>query len=162
VRVMALALGFGWTVFLPAPAASAGTPVVVAQGKDMPDMPHPAAPPAARTPEERMQQRFPQPVRVGDLIGLRVLDDYDITIGRVHRVVRAPGDKIQLIVTHGSWFGRGGRLVAVPIEAVAILGRQIAALDMSPAEFAAAPSWSGEGVQGLADDEVIRIALTRR
>ena len=31
------------------------------------------------TPAERMQARFPQPVRVGDLIGLPLLDDLDGT-----------------------------------------------------------------------------------
>lgn len=114
------------------------------------------------TPEEKMRRRFPQPVRVGDLIGLPVLDDDDVTLGRVRQVVRAADGKISLIVSYGGWFGWGSRLVAVPIEVVAILARQIAALDMPPSEFAAAPTWQGTGVQVLASDETIRIALGRR
>lgn len=109
-----------------------------------------------------MRRRFPQPVRVGDLIGLPVLDDDDVTLGRVRQVVRAADGKISLIVSYGGWFGWGSRLVAVPIEVVAILARQIAALDMPPSEFAAAPTWQGTGVQVLASDETIRIALGRR
>jgi hypothetical protein len=35
---------------------------------------------------ERMRRRFPQPVRVGDLIGLRVLHDNDVTVGLVRHV----------------------------------------------------------------------------
>jgi hypothetical protein len=50
------------------------------------------------TPEQRMQRRFPQPVRVGDLIGLPVLDDSHRTLGFVHDVVRTPQNKIELIV----------------------------------------------------------------
>jgi ribosomal 30S subunit maturation factor RimM len=45
-----------------------------------------------------MQRRFPQPVRVGDLIGLPVLDDSHRTLGFVHDVVRTPQNKIELIV----------------------------------------------------------------
>lgn len=114
------------------------------------------------TPEEKMRRRFPQPVRVGDLIGLPVLDDDDVTLGRVRQVVRRADGKILLIVSYGGWFGWGSRLVAVPIEVVAILARQIAALDMPPSEFAAAPTWQGTGAQVLASDETIRIALGRR
>jgi hypothetical protein len=146
----------------PALAGDAGTPAVLAQGKDMPDMPRPAAPPEATTPEGRMARRFPQPVRVGDLIGLRVLDDGDVTIGYVRQVVRTSEGKILLIVAYGTWFGHGGRLVAVPIEVVAIFGRQIASLDMEPEEYAAAPTWTGTGAQPIPDDEKIRIALTNR
>ena len=56
----------------------------------------PASPPKspdALSPEEKMQRRYPQPVRVGDLIGLPVLDDQDRTLGRVKSVVRTAGGK---------------------------------------------------------------------
>ena len=125
---------------------------------------HGAAPPpvATDTPEEKMRKRFPQPVRVGDLIGLPVLDDDDSTIGRVRQVVRTPEGKIKLIVSYGGWFGFGARPVAVPIEVVAILARQINSVDMQPREYAAASTWPGTGAQVLPNDEMIRIALGRR
>jgi PRC-barrel domain len=129
--------------------------------------------PAAPMPTEaeaRMQRRFPQPVRVGDLIGLPVLDDNDSTLGHVRQVVRSPDGKIRLIVSYGGWLGGwlnwGGRPVAVPIELVGILGRQIAAIDMPRKEFAAAPTWAtsgaADGDQPILAGETIRIALTRR
>jgi hypothetical protein len=125
---------------------------------------HGAPPPlvAADTPEQKMQKRFPQPVRVGDLIGLPVLDDDDSTIGRVRQVVRTPEGKIKLIVSYGGWLGFGARPIAVPIEVVAILARQINSIDMQPREYAAAPTWPGTGAQTLPDNEMIRIALGRR
>lgn len=114
------------------------------------------------TPEQKMQKRFPQPVKVGFLVGLPVLDDNDSTLGFVTRVVRTSDGKIQLIVPYGGWFGRGGRPVAVPIETVAILARQIAAVDMPREEFDEAPTWQeGQGM-ALPPDETIRIAITRR
>jgi len=76
--------------------------------------------------------------------------------------VRTPEGKIKLIVSYGGWLGFGTRPVAVPIEVVAILARQINAVDMPPSEFAVAPSWSGSGAQVLPNDEMIRIALGRR
>jgi hypothetical protein len=112
--------------------------------------------------EERMRRRFPQPVRVGDLIGLRVLDDNDSTIGFVRQVVRTPQDKIKLIVSYGGWFGWGARPVAVPIEVVAILGRQLASLDMPPSEYRTAPTWQGTDATVLPNDATIRVALGRR
>jgi len=48
---------------------------------------------------ERMQARFPQPVLVGDLIGLPVLDDSSCMLGHVREVVRTADDKIELIVS---------------------------------------------------------------
>jgi hypothetical protein len=116
----------------------------------------------AMTPEERMNRRFPQPVRVGDLISLRVLDDRDVTIGLVRKVVRTPQGKVLLLVSQGGWFGWGERVVAAPIEVMAIFGRQLASLDMNPSEYASAPSWVEGGGTPIPDDEIIRIALTRR
>jgi hypothetical protein len=114
------------------------------------------------TPEIKMARRFPQKVRTGDLIGLPMLDDNDVTLGHVTKVVRTPEGKIKLIVSYSSWFGWFGRPVAVPIEAVAILARQIASLDMQPPEYAKAPTWVEGKDQPIPDNEIIRIAITRR
>jgi hypothetical protein len=110
---------------------------------------------------ERMNRRYPQPVRVGDLIGLPVLDDRSSTLGFVRHVVRTPAGKIELIVSYSRWFGWFGRPVAVPIEAVGIEGRQVASLDMARSEYAAAPTWQGRDATALPDDATIRIALAR-
>ena len=112
--------------------------------------------------EEAMRRRFPQPVRVGDLIGLPVLDWGDSTIGRVRQVVRTPAGKIVLIVGVGGWFGIGARPVAVPLEVVAILARQIDALDMTREEIETAPTWDSSKGQPIDANERIRIALARR
>jgi hypothetical protein len=141
-------------------------PMVVAEGGAYSD-PQAAQAPAADaeenlSPEEKMRRRFPQPVRVGDLIGLPLLDWDDSTIGYVRHVVRTPEGKIQLIVNQGRLFGWGGRLVQVPIEAVAILARQLDLLDISVEEFRAAPAWSAATTQPIPSDDMIKIALSRR
>ncbi len=112
--------------------------------------------------DERMNRRFPQPISVGALIGLPVLDDYDSTLGFVRQVVRTPQGKIELVVSYSKWFGWFGRPVAVPLAAVAILGRQLASLDMPPSEYAAAPTWQETAGMTLPSDATVRVALGRR
>jgi hypothetical protein len=111
---------------------------------------------------ERMGRRFPQPVRVGDLIGLPLLDENSRTIGYVRKVVRTRANKIELVVDYDGWFGWEARPVAVPIEVVGIQGRDLASLDMPRSEYAAAPAWQPTDETAIPDDDSIRIALSRR
>jgi hypothetical protein len=110
---------------------------------------------------ERYLRRFPQPVSVGHLIGLPVLDLDASTMGYVRQVVRTPQGKIELIVSYSRWWGWFGRLVAVPIEVVGIEGRQLVSLDMAPREYTAAPTWQKGDAQPLSPDATIKIALAR-
>src|SRR5215468_9359884 len=109
--------------------------------------------------EARFARRFPQKVKIGDLIGLPVLDDDDVTLAHVSHVVRSPEGKIKLIVSYSRWFGWFGRPVAVPIEAVAILAKQIASIEMPPAEYQKAPTWTAGTDTVVPEDEIVRIAV---
>jgi len=160
---MVLGLAIGSAIVLVAPARAAAISdrafgvaqaMVPPTGMGDADKPMPM--------QERMQRRFPQPVRVGDLIGLRVLDDNDSTIGFVRQIVRTPQNKIELIVAYGGWFGWGARPVAVPIEVIGIEGRQLASLDMPRNDYAAAPTWQQSDATVLPNDASIRVALARR
>ena len=118
-----------------------------------------------------MRRRFPQPVRVGDLIGLPVLDWQDSTIGYIHQVVRTPAGRIQLVVPYSSWLGWARtvcvlgwcrRPVAVPLETVAILARQVDLLDIGRDELDAAPTFEPSQAKAIDANETITIAITRR
>jgi len=50
----------------------------------------------------------------------------------------------------------------VPLETVAILGRQIGVLDIDRKDFPTLPTWQGTGATGISPDETIRIAIARR
>jgi hypothetical protein len=118
------------------------------------------------SPEQKYERRYPQPVKVGFLAGLPVLDERDVTYGYIRDVVRTPENKIALVVPYREWLGWaptdwGRKSVAVPLEAVAILARQVAALDFSRDQFAAASAYAGDG-KPLGPDETIRIAVYRR
>jgi hypothetical protein len=111
--------------------------------------------------KERMSKRFPQPVRVGDLVGLPVTDLRSSTLGYVREVARTPQGDIELIVSYSPWWGWFGHPVAVPIEAVGIEGRQIVSMDMSPQEYANTPSWVRTNETTLPEDATINIPLSR-
>lgn len=111
--------------------------------------------------EQRYRARYPQSARVGDLIGLPVVDLHSSTIGRVQHIVRTPQGKIDFIVSYSWWWGRFGRPVTVPIEVLGIEGRQLVSLDMAPSAYAAAPTWQPGSDMILPDDATIRVALGR-
>jgi PRC-barrel domain len=140
------------TVQSPAPAFAAVI-IVAEAGRPAESKP--------KTAEERMRARFPQPVRVGDLVGLPLLDDAHSTLGHVREVVRTKDDKIKLIIAYGSFLGWGGRPVAVPIEVVGIRGRELASLDMPRGEYAIAPTWQQADATILLPNAFVLVALCR-
>jgi hypothetical protein len=113
--------------------------------------------------EQRMQRRYPQPIRVGALVGARVSDNDSRTIGYVRQVVRTPQGKIDVVVDCCGWFGFGARPVAVPIAVLGVFGREVASLDMPRRDYGSAPTWqSAAGDAVLPDNDTVQIALARR
>src|SRR6516162_11576853 len=73
-------------------------------------------PPPGMSLAESAAMRFPQPVRVGDLLGrevLRPVESQDI-LGRVRRVVRDSNGQIMVVIDFGGIFGFDSRPIAVP------------------------------------------------
>ena len=115
----------------------------------------------------RAARRFPQPVRVGDLIGrqvLRSVEQQDV-LGRVAGLVRRPDGAILVVVNLngalGGVLGLNTRPVAVPVGAMVLLGEYMEVLDLSPAELRALPTFDDPGALRLAPDEIIRVGLQR-
>ena len=111
----------------------------------------------------RAEKRFPQPVRVGDLIGrqvLRPVEQQDV-LGRVAALVRRPDGAILVVVSLGGVLGLNTRPVAVPVGAMALLGQYMEVLDLSPAQLRALPTFDDPGAPRLAPDEIIRVGLQR-
>jgi hypothetical protein len=139
---------------------SSGNTVTIAQAST-PDQPGSVAAPV-NSPEAKWAKRYPQKATVRSLIGLPVLNDDDVTLGHVQEVVRTPAGKVKLIVSYSRWFGYFGRPVAVPIEVVAILARQIDSIDMEPPDYDKAPTWVPGEDKPIPRDETVLIALGRR
>jgi len=112
---------------------------------------------------ERAALRHPQPVRVGDLLNRQVLEPsiHQGVLGRVAGVSREIDGSLVLVFRYGGLLGFGTRLVAVPIEATALLGQFMQVTDVAPAQIAALPTWTGAGAAPLGKDEVIRVGINR-
>jgi hypothetical protein len=122
---------------------------------------HPAPPDV--DPAAFAARRFPQPVRVGDLINRTVLQPLESrpVLGRVAQVIRVSNGKEEIVMRYGGLFGFGGRYVAVPIEAMALLGDELEVLDYTSEQLNTFPTYTGAGTAPLAADDVIRMGLAR-
>jgi hypothetical protein len=112
--------------------------------------------------DERMKHRFPQPIRVGALVGARVIDNDSRTIGYIQHVVRTADGRIDVVVDCCGLLGFGTRPVAVPIAVLGALGRQVDSLDMPRIDYSNAPTWQSAGDTVLNKDDTVQIALARR
>jgi hypothetical protein len=117
--------------------------------------------------DERMKHRYPQPIRVGALIGARVSDNDSRTIGNIRHVVRTAQGQIDVVVDCCGWFGFGSRQVLVPIAVLGVFGREVASLDWPRTAYASAPAWQmpewqRSGGSVLTDGDSVHIALARR
>lgn len=111
----------------------------------------------------RAVARFPQPVRVGDLLRRQVLRpvEQQNVLGRVAGVMRRGDGAVLVIVSLGGVLGLGTRPIAVPLEATALLGEHLAVIDLTPEQLQALPTFDGAGTQPLQPNETIRVGLTR-
>lgn len=160
MALAALALTFAVSIaFTAAPRAAMPSGVRLAQAMVPPTGMMDANKPMPM--EQRYLDRYPQPARVGNLIGLPVLNLHRSTLGYVRQIVRTKEGKIDLIVSYSWWWGWFGRPVAVPLEAVGIQGREFVSLDMTPAEYVVAPTWRRDDATILPADTTIRVALAR-
>ena len=108
-------------------------------------------------------RRFPQPVPAGTLIGQTVLQPVEskTVLGRVERVVRSRDGQVQLVVAYGGWLGMGARPIAVPLDAMALLGRDVEILDFTPKELSRFPAYDASLSDPVASNVTIRIGLAR-
>jgi len=108
-------------------------------------------------PTELEATRFPQPVRVGDLIGRPILAPLESrpVLGSVVEVVREPRQTLMIVMKRGGFLGFGGRLIAVPTAALGLLGRELVLLDLTPEQLDASPTFTaGEGDVVAADEQI--------
>ena len=106
-------------------------------------------------------KRFPQPVRVGDLIQRTVLEPVESQpiLGHVVDVVRFPNQQLAIVIKYGGFWGFGGRDIAVPAEAMVLLGQQLEVLDFTPQALGAFPTFQAGTGTVLGPDEVIHMGL---
>ncbi len=112
---------------------------------------------------EAAARRFPQPVRVGDLLKRQVLRPVESqpTLGWVHDVVKRTDGSIEVVVDYGGVFGLFARPIAVPVEAMVLLGQYMEIVDFTPDQLKQFKTFDGAGTTPLLPDSVIRVGLAR-
>ncbi|TLU71964.1 hypothetical protein [Lichenicoccus roseus] len=107
--------------------------------------------------------RFPQPVRVGTLIGRDVRRPVasQQPLGTVRDVVRGADGGIEMVIRYGSWLGIGGRLIAVPVDAMVLLGDVVEPVAYSVKQLDALPDFEAASAQPLPREAVIEVGLAK-
>jgi len=105
-------------------------------------------------------KRFPQPVLVGDLIRRTVLQPTEsrTVLGHVVQVIRLGDGGCAIVIKYGGAWGFGGRDIAVPLDAMVLLGVELEVLDFTPAQLRRFPTYDGAG-RVLGADEIIHMGL---
>jgi PRC-barrel domain len=120
-------------------------------------------PPPGMSLASSAAMRFPQPVRVGDLLGrevLRPVESQDV-LGRVHGLVRDPDGRIMVVVDFGGFLGFGARPIAVPVDAMVLLGQDMEIVAFTPEQLRQFPTFSPTGTTGVANDSIIKVGLAK-
>jgi hypothetical protein len=108
-------------------------------------------------------RRFPQPVRVGDLLHRDVLQPVEgqNVLGSVQAVVRDGAGRLAVVVNFGGVLGLGARPIAVPLDGMVLVGDVMEIVAFTPKELRAFPTFSAGGTVPLGPDAVIRVGLAK-
>ncbi len=108
-------------------------------------------------------RRFPQPVRVGDLLHRAVLkpvESQDV-LGHVDQVLRGPDGAVSVVMRYGGLLGLGTHPIAVPLDAMVLVGQVLEVIGLTPRQLRELPAYQGgDGVE-LPDDAVIKVGLAK-
>ena len=120
-------------------------------------------PPDGMSLAQSAAMRFPQPVRVGDLLRRSVLEPVGTqrVLGTVAQVVRAADGTVDAVVNFGGFLGFGARPIAVPIDAMVLLGADMEVVAYTPAQLSAFPTYADGAAVLLAPDSQIKVGLAK-
>ena len=107
--------------------------------------------------------RFPQPVRAGELAGRDMLQPLESqkVLGRVRDIVRARNGTVQVVMTFGGFLGFGQHLIAVPLDATALLGRDMVMVAYTPGQLRQLPDFAPAGTTPVPPDTVLEVGLAK-
>lgn len=120
-------------------------------------------PPAGMSLERSNAMRFPQPVRVGQLLGRVVLQPVEsqTVLGHVRGLVRDTGGQVVVVMSFGGFLGFGTRLIAVPLDAMVLLGDAVEVAALTPLQLRRLPTFEPAGTSPVPADTVVRVGLAK-
>ncbi len=152
MRLLAVALGIGLT--LPGLAMGQSSHAGAASSGQV-------GAPVQRS--EVARARYPQPVRVGDLIGRQVLEDVpqQRVLGRVAGVLRDAEGRVSILVDCCGILGIGIRRVSLSSDTMTLLGQFVVARGFDHQLLAVLPQASPKPDELLPAEAIIRVGLGR-
>jgi hypothetical protein len=117
-------------------------------------------PPTGLSLAQSTAMRFPQPVHVGDLLGMDVLlpvESQDV-LGHVRRLARDRDGQIIAVVEFGGFLGFGARPIAVLVDAMVLLGQDMEIVAYTPDQLRQFPTFSPSGTTDVANDTSSKLA----
>ena len=135
------------------------TPTTSAQSPTPGGMP----PPPGMSMATSAAMRFPQPVRVGDLLKRDVIQPVESQnfLGAVQQIVRNPDGTLAAIINLGGFLGFGSRPVSVPLDALVLLGQVVEVDAFTPAQLRQLPTYSPGTAAPLSPGAIIKIGLAK-
>jgi hypothetical protein len=126
-------------------------------------MPGGMPPPPGMSLAASNAMRFPQPVRAGDLRYRTVLRPVEsqTVLGHVRELVRDDKGTIMAVIDFGGFLGFGTRPIAVPIEAMVLLGADMEIVAFTPAQLRGFPDFAATGTAPIPDDTILKIGLAK-
>jgi hypothetical protein len=120
-------------------------------------------PPSGMSLAESAAMRFPQPVRVGDLLNRDVLQPVESqrVLGTVRHIVRESDGTLKVVMRYGGFLGFGTRPIAVPVDAMVLVGQVMEVVAFTPAQLAAFPTYVIVAGTQLPADSVIKVGLAK-
>ncbi len=120
-------------------------------------------PPTGMTLAESAAMRFPQPVRVGDLLHRDVLAPAESQnlLGTVQQVVRSSDGTLDVVIAFGGFLGFGTRPIAVPVDAMVLVGQVMEVVAYTPDQLRRLPTFSPADTSPVPADSVIKVGLAK-
>ncbi len=121
------------------------------------------AQPVAGTLAQQAARRFPQPVAAGALAGRTVLQPLESQpiLGTVTAIVQRPDGALEAVLRYGAVLGLGGRPIAVPLDAMTLLGAQMEVVGFTPKQLDAFPRFDPASAQAVPPGMVLHVGLSR-
>ena len=134
-------------------------PVAQAQSPTPGGMP----PPPGMSLEQSNAMRFPQPVRIGQLIGRVVLQPVEsqTVLEHVRAVVRDTQGQMLVVVSFGGFLGLGSRLIAVPLDAMVLLGDAVEVAAFTLSQLRDFATFTASGSTPVPPDTVVKVGLAK-
>ena len=120
-------------------------------------------PPPGMSLAQSAAMRFPQPVRVSDLWGRDVLQPVESqrVLGHVRALVRDARGRVMVVVDIGGFLGFGSRRIALPIDAMVLLGQDMEVVGFAPKQLRLFPMFSPAGTTPIKGDALIEVGLAK-